>query len=237
MTIKISHHPKYDIMITVAQAVETIIKVKPFLAEALSEGIVNISSVARKIQPQVEKIVQKPIKEGAIVMALNRMLPELSVALHTNMSALFNQMGDIIVRSNLTDYTFRNSNTIFQCHTRVLNEIMENQDVFYTLVRGVFESNLVVSGSYEATVEAYFKNEEMIWRSSNLSAITLKLPASNIHVTGFYYQILKMLAWDGINIKEVISTTNEFTIIVNDEDVDRGFSILKSMKSSHKFLS
>jgi hypothetical protein len=224
-------------MITVAQAVESVIKVKPFLAEALSEGIVNISSVARKIQPQVEKIVQKPIKEGAIVMALNRMAPYLEVALHQNISALLDQLGDIIVRSNLTDYTFRNSNSIFLCHTRVMNEIVDNQDVFYTLVRGVFESNLVVSGSYEATVEAYFKEEEMIWRSSNLSAITLKLPTSNIHFTGFYYQILKMLAWEGINIKEVVSTTNEFTIIVNDEDVDRAFSILKSLKSSGKYLS
>jgi len=170
-------------------------------------------------------------------MALNRMLPQLSDSLHTNVGALLNQLGDIIVRSNLTDFTFRNSNTIFQCHTALMNEMVDNQDVFYTLVRGVFESNLVVSGSYEPTVEAHFKNEELIWRSSNLSAITLKLPAGNIHFTGFYYQILKMLAWDGINIKEVVSTTNEFTIIVNDEDVDRAFSILKGLKTSGKYLS
>lgn len=223
-------------MITVAQAVESVIKVKPFLAEALSEGIVNVSSIARKIHPQVERIVQKPIKEGAIVMALNRMVPHLDVALHQNLGPLLESLGDIIVRSNLTDFTFRNSNTIFHCHTKVMNEIIGNQDIFYTLVRGVFESNLVVSGSFEKVVEDYFKDEEMLYQSKNLSAITLKLPSNNIHFTGFYYQILKALAWEGINIKEVVSTTNEFTIIVNDEDVDRGFTILKSLKSAGKFL-
>jgi hypothetical protein len=223
-------------MITVAQAVESVIKVKPFLAEALSEGIVNVSSVARKIHPQVEKIVQKPIKEGAIVMALNRMIPHLDVALHQNIGPLLESLGDIIVRSNLTDFTFRNSNTIFHCHTKVMTEIVGNQDVFYTLVRGVFESNLVVSSSFEKVVEEYFKDEEMLYQSKNLSAITLKLPSSNIHFTGFYYQILKALAWEGINIREVVSTTNEFTIIINDEDIDRGFTILKSLKGSGKFL-
>jgi hypothetical protein len=223
-------------MVTVSQAVESIIKVKPFLAEALSEGIVNVSSIARKILPQVEKLVQKPIKEGAIVMALNRMIPQWDIELHQNIGPLLSNLGDIIVRSNLTDFTFRNSNTIFLCHTKVMNEIVGNHDVFYTLVRGVFESNLVVSSSFEAVVEDAFKSEEMIWQSKNLSAITLKLPSSNIHFTGFYYQILKALAWEGINIKEVVSTTNEFSIIVNDEDVDRAFSILKNLKSSGKFL-
>jgi hypothetical protein len=223
-------------MITVAQAVESVIKVKPFLAEALSEGLVNVSSVARKIQPQVEKMVHKPIKEGAIVMALNRMIPHLEVNLHINIGKLLESLGDIIVRSNLTDYTFRNSNTIFHCHTKVMSEIIGNQDIFYTLVRGVFESNLVVSSSFERVVEDYFKDEELLWRQNNLSAITLKLPANNTQITGFYYHILKALAWEGINIKEVVSTTNEFSIMVNDEDVDRAFTILKNLKSAGKVI-
>ena len=223
-------------MITVAQAVESVIKVKPFLAEALSEGIVNISSIARKIQPQVEQIVRKPIKEGAIIMALNRMAPNLNSSLHNNIKNLLKSLGDIIVRSNLTDFTFRNSNTIFHCHSKVMNQIIDHQDIFYTLVRGVFESNLVVSSSFENVVENYFSNEEMIYKISNLSAITLKLPISNTQVTGFYYHILKALAWEGINIKEVISTTNEFTIIVNDNDIDRGFSILKNLKGESFYI-
>jgi hypothetical protein len=214
-------------MITVAQAVESVIKVKPFLAEALSEGIVNISSVARKIQPQVEKIVRKPIKEGAIVMALNRLAPNLDHSLHQNIKILLESLGDIIVRSNLTDFTFRNSNTIFQCHTNVMNQIIDHQDIFYTLV---------VSSSFEKVVEDYFKNEELTWKSTNLSAITLKLPSNNTQVTGFYYHILKAVAWEGITIKEVISTTNEFTIIVNDDDIDRGFTIFKSLKTDAKYL-
>jgi hypothetical protein len=115
-----------------------------------------------------------------------------------------------------------------------MQKIGNHHDVFYTLVRGVFESNLVVSSTYENLVDEYFKDEELIYRQDHLSAITLKLPASNITVTGFYYHIMKAIAWEGINIKEVISTTNEFTVIVNDEDVDRAFSILKNLRATAK---
>ncbi len=92
----------------------------------------------------------------------------------------------------------------------------------------------MVSSSLEATVEEGFRKEQCLFKQNELSAITLKLPESNVQVTGFYYHILKAIAWEGVNIKEVISTTNEFTIIVNDDDVDRGFKILKNLKSTHK---
>lgn len=221
-------------MITVSQAVEKVIRVKPFLVEALCDGILNVSSLARQIQPAVEKLVEKNVKQGAIVMSLNRLAPQLDYSLNKNLQKMMESLGDIIVRSNLTDYTFKNSSTIFHSHTKVMQEISNQQDVFYTLVRGVFESNLVVSSTYEDLVEKHFSEEECIWRKDELSAITLKLPASNIQITGFYYQILKTIAYEGINIKEVISTTNEFTIIVNDQDVDRGFTILKNLKQSSK---
>jgi aspartokinase len=217
-------------MITVSQAVEKVIKVKPFVVEALCEGILNNSSLARQIKPMVEKLTGKQVKMGAIVMALNRLIPQLDYSLSQNLESLLESLGDIIVRSNLTDYTYKNSNNIFHCHTRVMQEISNQQDVFYTLVRGVFESNLVVSSTYEKLVEEQFKDEECIYKQGELSAITLKLPTSNVQVTGFYYHIMKAIAWEGINIKEVISTTNEFTVIVNDEDVDRAFSILKNLR-------
>ena len=46
-------------MKTVSQAVESVIKVKPFVVEALCEGLINISSLARQIHPTVEKLTGK----------------------------------------------------------------------------------------------------------------------------------------------------------------------------------
>ena len=49
---------------------------------------------------------------------------------------------------------------------------------------------------------------------------------------GVYYYIFKELAWDNINIADVISTANEFTVIINNNDIHRAFSILMKTKQS-----
>ena len=79
-----------------------------------------------------------------------------------------------------------------------------------------------------------FKNENTISKTSDLSSITVKLPNDNNLYPGVYYYIFKELAWDNINIAEVISTTNEFTVLVSDNDIQNAFSILLEAKKALK---
>ncbi|WP_421919480.1 hypothetical protein [Marinifilum sp.] len=216
-------------MITIPQVVEKIVNTQPFLAEALVEGLINVSSLARKIQNQVEDTVKKPVKIGAIIMALNRLAPNLEVKINPGLKDVITNVGDIIVRSNLMDFTFKNSNTLIEKHMELLRSIGPKQEFFYTMVQGVFESNLVVSGSLQQKVEEAFNGEELVAKNEKLSSVTLKLPANNSQQLGFYYYILKNIAWAGINIEEVVSTTNEFTLVVHDSDIDKTFSVLKNM--------
>ncbi|SMO86356.1 hypothetical protein SAMN06265379_110126 [Saccharicrinis carchari] len=217
-------------MITIPQAVESVVKAQPFISEALFEGLINVSSLARKIKPDIDRILLKDAKHGAIVMALNRLSPQVDISLQRGINKMINMLGDIIVRSDLVDYTFKNSDTLIKCHSRVFESLSHHRDTFYTMVRGMNESNIVISGIYANLVDENFNEEELQVKTENLSAITLKLHESNTQVPGFYYYILKAVAWEGINIVEVISTTNEFTVLVNDEDVDRAFSVLKNLK-------
>ena len=39
------------------------------------------------------------------------------------------------------------------------------------------------------------------------------------------------MSWEGINIIEVISTSNEFTIVVDDQNVNDAFKIIKNLKN------
>ena len=223
-------------MLTISQAVEKVIKVKPFVTEALCEGLINISSLSRQIHPTIEKLTGKEVKQGAIVMALNRLVPNLKGSGDLTYRNVITSIGDIIVRSDLTDYTFRNSPTIIENHVKLMNQLVGRQDQFCTMVRGVFETTLVVGTEICPLVEVFFAGENSSYKNSNLSAITLKLSTGNVHFVGFYYQILKFIAWEGINVKEVISTANEFTIVVAEEDVDAAFAILKNLKQSGKVV-
>ena len=46
-------------MKTISQAVSEYVKSKPFLSSALSDGIINFTSLSRKIKPDIEEILRK----------------------------------------------------------------------------------------------------------------------------------------------------------------------------------
>ncbi len=218
-------------MKTISAVVEQYIKKKPFLQSALSQGIINLTSLSRIIKPEVEEELGKEVRNGAIVMALKRLSEDLEFRATHRIIKVLKNIGEITVRSSLTDFTFLVSDTILENQTKLLKEVNKNKDVFYTSSRGVNELNIVVSNSLDKTVEKLFKDEKCTQKAGNLSSITVKLPAENVSVPGIYYFIFQRLAWEGIILYEVISTTNEFTILVNDDQVDSAFKTIKDLKS------
>ncbi|RIV46492.1 MULTISPECIES: aspartate kinase [Flagellimonas] len=217
-------------MKTISAVVEHYIKKKPFLQTALAQGIINLTSLSRQIKPEIADELGKDVKDGAIVMALKRLSDDLEFRATHKIVKVLKNIGEITVRSNLSDYTFLASDSILQQQAKLLEEVNENQDVFYTSSRGVNEINIVISNIMDSVVEKYFKHERCTQKAEGLSSITVKLPAENVSVPGIYYFIFQRLAWEGIILYEVISTTNEFTILVNDEQVDVAFKTIKDLK-------
>lgn len=214
-------------MVTVAEVIETLVKQKPFVEGALLEGLINLSAFSRQIKPDVERILKKPVTEASILMALKRKVDLMDVTVSRKIENATREFGDIIVRSNLTDFTFRNSDSLIEKQRTLIKLILGEKDVFYTISRGVFETTIVVSRHFTENVKQIFSEEKLIASTHSVSSITIRLPDDNINIPGLYYFVFKQIAWEGISILEVISTTNELTIILQDKDVDRAFSILK----------
>ncbi|PCE66151.1 aspartate kinase [Sediminicola luteus] len=218
-------------MKTISAVVEQYIRKKPFLQSALAQGIINLTSLSRMVKPEIEEELGKEVRNGAIVMALKRLSDDLEFRATHRIVKVLKNIGEITVRSNLADFTFLISESILENQSLLLNEVNKNKDVFYTSSRGVNELNIVVSSTMEGTVQELFQGERCTQKVDNLSSITVKLPAENVSVPGIYYFIFQRLAWEGIVLYEVISTTNEFTILVNDEQVDMAFKTIKDLKT------
>ena len=207
-------------MLTIPNAVEEVIKKKPFLEGALVEGLINLSALARQLKPEIEKKVGKEVNDSAVIMALNRLVPRLELMSAMKFKKVVENIGDIIVRSNLADYAFVNSPTLYERQAMLLDRVRTMKDVFCTFSQGIYETTLVVSSTIVGLVDEIFADENN----------TVKLPAENTICPGVYYYIFKELAWDNINITEVISTTNEFTVVISDSDIHRAFTILMEAK-------
>lgn len=219
-------------MKTIQEAVVSIINKTPFIEEALYDKLINVSSLARIIQPEVEKILKKEVKVGAIMMSINRLSPSNVIKVRRNIKKLAISSGDFIVRSDLNDYTFKNSNTLLKNISKLIAEIENVNDVFFTISQGVFETNLVTSKILQEKIDAIFKDEERLLFQTDLASVTIKLPKTNLEQSGIYYFILKQLAWVNIAVQEVISSTHEMTIVVKETDINQTFSILMEMKLS-----
>ena len=217
-------------MSSISKVTEDIINRSPFLREAMREDLINISALARKIKPEIEKATNKEIKEGAIVMAIKRMSPGIYHKVDVKINNVIGGIGDFLVRSDLIDFTIENSETIQKSQANLIQFLQEDKDCFFTLCKGITETTYIMNAKYIDESRRFFANETIKAQNLNLSSITVKLPTTNIETYGVYYYILKHLAWEGINIVQVVSTANEFTAIVHSNDIDDAFKILMQLK-------
>jgi len=218
-------------MKTIANCVEEILISQPFLEDALTRNILNYSALAEELREPISKMLRKPVKSGAIMMALRRYSPPNQMANKTKLDKALKNLGDITVRSDISDYTFKNSGSLIHSHSKMLEVIKEDPHIFYTFTRGVHESNILITSSLKKEIERCYKGEICTEVKDELSAITIGLPSDNTKIAGLYYQFFKRLAWEGISLYEVVSTTNEFTILVEDDFVDKAFSAVKGLKN------
>jgi hypothetical protein len=215
---------------SIGKITEELINKSPFLREAMTDDLINISALARKLKPEIEEVTGKEVKEGAIVMAIKRMTPGLYHRLNIKITKVMGELGDFLVRSNLSDFTFENSESLKTKQADLIHEINKENDSFFTLCKGVSETTFIVNTQHDDLIKRMFSGEKLKSHTQDLASVTVKLPMVNTEIYGIYYYILKHLAWEGINIVELVSTSNEFTIVVKQDDVDKAFKILMQIK-------
>jgi hypothetical protein len=218
-------------MKTIQEVVEEIISQTPFIEEALHDKLINVSSLARDIQKEVESRLGKSVKTGAVMMAINRISPANLLRIRKNIKSFSLELKDFIVRSDLYDYTYKNTHTLQKQIAKLYNSIEHSSESFFTVSQGIFETNIVISSNIRKQLEKYLLAEELIHSITNLSSITVKLPKSNLEQSGVYYFILKQFAWANIPVQEIISTTHEITLVVKEADITNSFAILIRLKS------
>lgn len=215
-------------MLTITSVVHNILRHQPFLDDALAKDLINFSSLAAHLQPEVEKELKKPVQQGSIIMALRRYSPKKHLLKNTS----FRQMGDIVVRSGITEYTYLNSRTILSNQAELLNIVKDEVGVYLNYSSNYQESNILVSTELKETVAKCFEQERLVSVKSELSSITIGLPKNSSQSVGLYFYLFKLLAYEGIPVFEMISTSNYFALFLEKEYVNKAFLLLNEIKIS-----
>ena len=128
-------------MKTIQESVESIIRKTPFIEEALNEKLINVSSLARIILPRVDKMLKKQVKVGAVMMAINRISPASELRIRKNIRKFTLSLGDFIVRSDLSDYTYKNTKSLLKEIAKILSVAADNDDSFITASSSFSKNN------------------------------------------------------------------------------------------------
>jgi len=215
-------------MVTIPETVEKLVRKSPFLEEAMARGWLNLSAVARALRSGVEQEVMKKVRDGAVVVALNR-LARARVIRVKPLKRLFRTAPDLMVRSNLFEVTYANGPGLHDRQKKLLEKSSRRGDPFLTITQGIHETTIIAGRELRERVLEAFKGVPRIALLERLSSVTVLLPPGTALVPGVYSYILKALAWDGIPVVEVVSTSNEFTIVLEDRNIDPAFGLIKRL--------
>lgn len=212
----------------IADLVEAEIRETPFLESALADGLINQSALARRLKPRIEKILQGRVSTAAITMALRRAMPAVHRKTRSRGRGI-ERFREITVRSGLVELTYHNSATIGERQRKLWNRLARTRHGFVTYTQGVSEVMLIVGAQTEALARESLAGEHLVAAVADLSALVVRLAPSAVRTPGVYYGILKELAWQSVNVIDVVSTTTEFTIVVQDAQVEVAFATLRRL--------
>ena len=161
-------------------------------------------------------------------MALRRYLPKRSKFTSKD----FRKLGDIVVRQGISELTYLNSNSLISNKARFLDSVKGAPGVFLNYSSNYQESNFLVSSSLQDVIKEIFKEESLVNEKRDLSSITISLPEGNTQTVGLYFYIFKLLAFEGIPVYEIISTTNYFTLFLEKEYINQAFILMNEIRES-----
>ncbi|MHB8870970.1 MAG: hypothetical protein ACYC5G_00725 [Candidatus Doudnabacteria bacterium] len=218
-------------MITISKAIEDAITSTPYLEEAMGKGIINLSALARELKPGIKKqLYKKDVSDAALLMALKRYQPSLKRK--ASPSKLYSEIENITVRSNLIEITLKNSAEVDQIRKDLMKMLASEKGHFFNFIQGVKESTLIISKDLEQVVTRHLSGKA-ISKITNLSSITISLPPENRTTPGIYYNLLKVLAWNNVNLIEIVSNYNEVSLIFDNSQIDKAFSLIKSLTNKN----
>lgn len=209
-------------MRTVAQAIDEIIAGSAELRFGFSQGLFNLTQLAKFIRPMVEARTFKEVREASLVMSLSRRQRQRSAA--GRMTGQRFAVENISVLSNLTVMTLHRSDENHRAVEQIYARL-KRKSSFLTVSEGTSEITLIFQSDHRVLVVGILPGRPKLVRDK-VASLSVRFHSKYLDVPGLLYKILEQISLQGINIIELASTSTELIIYINESDVRLGFDTI-----------
>ncbi|MEI6731704.1 MAG: hypothetical protein WCK90_03410 [archaeon] len=218
-------------MVTIARVVEKKLEDRPFIQESLARGIINVAALAEEMIPEIEREMGGKVKFSAVNMAIRRLSEKLNKKFENKTK--FDRSSNIAIISDLVCFSLYRTPDL-QKYLREISELVDLQaGDFLTITQGMNEITLFTNKKYEKKIQDILPQRTIKIVYRNLSSVTIHIPSSSVETPGLFYLATRALAWESINLIDIVSTVTEMTFIVREKDTMRAFDAIKKTIEKH----
>lgn len=216
-------------MVTVSHIVQKLVNDRVYIQESMDKDIISYASLAKQLQPEIEEELRKPVKKHAIEMALRRYSDQLKQK-HKIVS--FDYSSDVMMKTKICDIAVVRSPSLL-LKLRKLYDIVdfEKGDIL-NVIQGSSEVSIVTNERYKNKLLEFLKDEKILITEDNLISLTMTFSKDFFYTPGVIFNIIRNVAWENINIYEIVSTNTELTFILHKKDAMKGYKALEKLIQS-----
>ena len=215
-------------MVTVSHLVKKAISKNSFLLEAMSKELISYGNLAEQLKPEIEHELDKKVNRSVNIMALRRYAEELGKC--DKQIRKFKFLGEIIMKTNIMDFNIIKSNTLLNKIKNIYNLVDFEKGDTLNVILGSNEVSIVINEKYKEKLSNFLKGEKIINKECDLVALTVIFDSEDFLKTpGVIFTAIRKLAWEQINIFEIVSTMTEMTFILHKKDSMRAYNVLQEL--------
>lgn len=196
----------------------------------MRQGIISFGALAEKLKKPIEAELGRTVKESAIVMALRRYSDQLDDSSGEKISVLFGP--DIVMKSGIADIAVVKSPSLASKLEKLYKIVDFDKGDILNLIHGNYEVSIITSEKHMASVQKILHSEKIIIKEKGLVAIAMSISKEHLYTPGAIFTAVRKLAWDNVNIFEIVSTTTELIFIVSRKDSLRAYNSLQELVSN-----
>lgn len=230
-------------MLSIASAAREIISRRPFIEDALSQGIINYNTLASQIQPEIERLIGlKQTKISSISMALRRIGDQYKIKITDTINQKLTDFvgSDTSLKYDLFEITYQITSgmNLSDRISKLYNDLTVDPSDFLSITKGRTELTIITNTRNKSSVSEAFKDIKIKNMTSNLAALTITIPDDSLKIPGLFYYFTKALTLEGLSIVELISTFTEMQFILEEEYISDASRIIRGLlKNAEPVLS